>query len=210
MFLVRCSLIPASGFSLIEVVVAMGIAAIVFLMVGVLGNQFSIVSNFVNQKLQNEGRAQSALQTMVREIRSAGPSAIGGFAIESATPSSFIFFSDIDGDGLVERVRYFLSTSTAATSTISKGIVKPAGNPLAYVTSTEAMSPIITDSVSTSTIFSYFDANYTGTENSLPSPIDPSKIRIIKIEVMVDVNPGKNPSPTYFTNSVMIRSLRSN
>ncbi len=81
MFLVRCSLIPASGFSLIEVVVAMGIAAIVFLMVGVLGNQFSIVSNFVNQKLQNEGRAQSALQTMVREIRSAGPPAIGGLLV---------------------------------------------------------------------------------------------------------------------------------
>ncbi len=206
MFHVSCR----TGFTLIEIMVGIGIGAIIFFMIGVLGNQFSTVSNFVNQKLQNEQSAESAIQTMVREIRSAGPSGVGGYAVESAARSSLVFFSDIDSDGLMERIRYFLATSTAATSTINKGVTKPTGNPLAYTTSTEVISPVLINSVSTSTIFTYFDANYTGTENSLPSPIDPSKIRIVKIEVLVDVNPSSTPGADYFTNTVDIRSLRSN
>ena len=203
-------ILERKGFTLIEITVGMGITAIIFFMIGVLGNQFSAIATFVNQKLQNEQSAESAIQTMVREIRSAGQSSVGGFAIESAAPSSFVFFSDIDSDGLMERVRYFLATSTAATSTIQKGVTKPAGNPLTYTTSTEIVRPVLADSVSTSTIFTYFDANYTGTENPLSSPIDLSKIRIVKIEVLVDVDPAKNPGADYFTNSVAIRSLRSN
>lgn len=198
------------GFTLIEIIVGMGIAAIIFFMIGVLGNQFSTIAMFVSQKLQNEQSAKSAIQTMVREIRSAGPSSVGGFAIESASPSSFVFFSDIDGDGLLERIRYFLATSTAATSTIQKGITKPAGNPLAYTTSTEIVRPVLTDSVSTSTIFSYFDANYTGTEDPLSSPINSLKIRIVKIEMLIDADPATKPEADYFTNTVDIRILRSN
>ena len=198
------------GFTLIEIVIGIGLTAIVVFLVGTIGNQFSVIGNFVNQKLQNRMDAERVFQTMIREIRSAGLSALGAYAIESATPTSFTFFSDIDGDGRYERVRYFLSTSTAATSTVNKGVIRPTGNPLLYPTSTEVVSPAILNSISTSTVFKYFDANSTGTQGPLPSPVDAPKITVVKIETWVDVKPGTSSLPTYFTGTAQIRSLKNN
>ncbi len=200
------------GFTLIELIVGMGLVAIVVFMIGAIGNQFSVIGNFVNQKLQNRMDVERVYQTMTREVRSAGASGLGGYAVESATPTSFAFYSDIDSDGVMDHVRYFLSTSTAATSTINKGVIKPTGSPLVYASSSEIINPVIQNSISTSTIFKYYDANYTGSTstNPLGYPISISSIRVVRIETWVDVNPGQTPLPTYFTGTVEIRSLKNN
>ena len=48
---------------------------------------------------------------MVKEIREARTSDDGSYPIEKARDKEFIFYSDIDKDGEVERVRYFLGTT---------------------------------------------------------------------------------------------------
>jgi hypothetical protein len=134
-----------------------------------------------------------------------GPSALGGYAIESASPTSIVFFSDTDKNGVADRVRYFVGTST-----INVGITKASGTPLTYATSTEVTKNIVWNLVSTSTIFEYYNASYTGTQASMTVPIDLPSIRVIKFGVSVDINPGKTPLPTYFTNTVNPRNLRTN
>lgn len=195
------------GFSLVEVVVVVAIgAAVLFVIISLQGN-VAVLENIVSQKLQSRQDLEQTFQILVTEIRSASPSSNGAYAIESATTSSFAFFSDIDRDGIFERTRYFLSSST-----IWRGVVEPTGSPLVYVTSTEIVTKAVENVVNTSsTVFlEYFGENYTGSEAVLSSPIDVQQIRVVKVSIYADVAPGEAPKPAFFTNTITIRNLRSN
>jgi len=195
------------GFSLVEVIIFAAITASLIFVVSSLTSNVANIENFVNQKLQSRSSLEQTFQMLVTEIRSAGPSSNGAYQIESASTSSLVFFSDIDQDGIFERVRYTLSTST-----IAKGFINPSGNPLVYATSTEVVKDVMTNViVSTSTdLFNYFDSAYAGSQAPLTSPIDVSKIRVVKVSVYADTNPGKAPKATFFSDTITIRNLRSN
>lgn len=183
----------------------MGLAAGILFMVGFVGSQLSGVANFVNLKLQNRQNIEQVFQTIVTEIRSMGPSSIGGYAINAATSTSITFFSDVDRDGIFERVRYFLGTST-----LERGLVEPTGNPLVYATSTEVVSPVISSVIATSSVFEYFDSSYTGGQAAMTYPLNISAIRIVRLTLTADINPGQAPTPTVFTSTVNPRNLRTN
>jgi len=59
--------------------------------------------------------ARRGIETMVKEIRMAKEGEDGSYPIELAGDKEFIFYSDIDGDGRVERVRYFLAQTNSGT-----------------------------------------------------------------------------------------------
>lgn len=61
--------------------------------------------------------ARRGIKTMVREIREARSGDDGSYPIEKAGDKEFIFYSDIDGDGKTERVRYFLGNLTSSSQT---------------------------------------------------------------------------------------------
>lgn len=196
------------GFSLFEILFVLTIVpAIIFVISGFSAN-LNTLQSFLNRKLQSRQDVDQAFQIMTTEIRSAGPSSLGAYPIDSASTSSFTFYSDINKDGLFERVRYFL----AATSTIQKGVIKPSGNPLVYATSSEIITTAVSNVVvSTSTIlFSYYDFNYTGVEPPMSYPLDISKIRVVKFSVNVSLNASSTPTPEFFSGTVFMRNLKSN
>lgn len=61
--------------------------------------------------------ARRGIETMVKEIREAKEGEDGSYPIEKAEDKEFIFFSDIDDDGEIERVRYFLGTAGSGNQT---------------------------------------------------------------------------------------------
>ena len=193
------------GFTILEFIVSMALIGIIFVFVGSMTNQFSNVSTFVNRDLSNKQGITQVFQTMTSEIRSAGPSSVGDYAIQSASSTEFTFFSDVDGDGLFERVRYFFTTST-----LNRGIVKPAGEPLVYATSSETIRVLVSGVIPASSSFYYYDANYTGSEPPLAYPIDVSTVRAIEIRLYVDLRSGTAPQAVYYNDVVTIRNLRSN
>lgn len=195
------------GFSLLEVIIVVAMAVGVLFVVASLRGNVGILQDIISQKLESRRDLDQTFQILVTEIRSAGPSSAGAYPIEAAGSSTFTFYSDIDKDDVFEKVRYFF-----ATSTIKRGVIEPSGNPLIYVTSSEVMTTVIENIIlSTSTsIFEYYDPAYTGLEASMTLPIDVTKVRVVKVSVLVDVAPGKAPKPTLFTNTITIRNLRSN
>mgnify|MGYP001589295556 FL=1 len=200
------------GFSLIEVVIVAALAVgVLFVIVSLRGNVGNL-ENIITQKLESRQDIEQVFQIMTTEIRSASPASNGAYAIEAATTSSLIFYSDVDGDKIYDKVRYFLATSTVVTSTVYRGVIKPTGNPLQYATSSEVISTAVKNYVkSTSTsLFEYYDASYTGSEPAMSSTTDVTKSRLIKVSVYADVTPGKAPKPVFFSSFVSIRNLRSN
>ncbi|GAH01165.1 unnamed protein product [marine sediment metagenome] len=55
--------------------------------------------------------ARRGVSIMVKEIREATSGEDGSYPIEKAGNKEFIFYSDVDKDGAIERVRYFLGGS---------------------------------------------------------------------------------------------------
>lgn len=193
--------------TLIEVVVSIGI--ITMISSGVVALQRNIIAN--SKALQSSLIAQQqthrALLRFVKEIRTAAPSAGGAYALEAAGTSSITFFANIDNDAAIERVRYFL-----ATSTLYKGVVKPVGT--VYNLGSETSSLVVTEVVNSSftPIFAYYTNDYDGTasSSSLAVPINIPDVRLVKIMLPVDPNGIRPPFFYITTTQVSLRNLKDN
>ena len=120
--------------------------------------------------------------------------------------SSFTFYSNVDDDSFKERVRYFLDGTT-----LKKGIIKPSGTPLTYNPADEAVSELIHGVANaTTSIFSYYDKNYDGTNQALIEPIDIATVRLVKITIVTDKDPQTPPGPMTLTTQISIRNLKDN
>lgn len=196
----------SKGFTLIEMLAGIGIF---ILLIGSITAFF--ISSTQNQtiifnQLDTQGEVRKVIQDFVGEIRSATYSSIGSYPLLEASSSEIIFYTNIDADNLRERVRYFL-----VTTTLKKGIIKPSGYPLMYNTSSESITDVIHSVVQTSsTIFTYYDANYTGVEPPLVQPVNPSAVRVVGIQIFIDKNPSSSPNVFGFQAKANIRTIKDN
>lgn len=180
----------------------MGILGLIMTSIAFFALDISRSQIFLGESLESEENIKQALEIMVPEIRSIAASNNGSYPIIAASSSSFNFFSDINSDGLVEKVRYFLDDND-----FKKGVIIPTLNPVTYSPASEKITTLASD-VTSANIFYYYDESYNGSQPSLMIPIDISKIRLIKIELTVDQNPLTPPLPTKIGIFADIRNLR--
>lgn len=195
-----------SGFSVIEVLISAAVFTVLIFVVATLRTNVDTLSNLVSQKLQSRQDIDRAMEQMVTEIRSAAPSNQGAYPVEAATTSTLIFYSDVDSDGLFERIRY-----TVGTTTLDRGVTKPSGTPLAYSSSSEMVSTLVSNLTRTtsSNVFTYYGDDYTGVEDPLaPTSTLASAVRLVRVTLYVDVRPREAPRPAYVSQLISIRNLR--
>lgn len=144
------------------------------------------------------------VDVMVREIREAAYSENGDFPLVSAGQYSFTFFSDIDHDGGVERVRFFLDGTT-----LKRGVINPVGVPAVYDTGSETISRVseyIRNQSVSVPIFRYYNA--AGTE--VTSTGDLPDITFVTVSLIVNVTVSTLPREYTLTSSAALRNLRPN
>jgi hypothetical protein len=59
-------------------------------------------------------------------------------------------------------------------------------------------------------IFSYYDSSYDGTTAALTTPVTISAIRLVKVSLVIDADPGKSPTAVTITTQTSIRNLKDN
>lgn len=193
--------------SLPELVVVAALAGILILAVGTFQRNILYFAGFIDKSLTGTQDAKSVLRIMVKETRSAAPSSVGAYPIAEAGTQSFAFYSDIDNDGIQERVRYFLSASD-----LKKGVIKPSGSPLQYNPASEQVTTLLARNVSNGAtpVFTYYDTNYDGATAPLSQPVTMSDIRLVKISIIIDADPNREPVAKTFTSQVSLRNLKDN
>jgi hypothetical protein len=144
---------------------------------------------------------------MVSELRKVTPSANGAYPIELASSTGITFYSDINDNGTVEKVRYYLHNKT-----IRKGVITPTGNPPVYNSGSEVTTTLLNYVLASSTlpIFQYYTSNYSGTTSPISMPPNISTIRLVKITVIIDTDPNRSPTPIISTSQVNLRNLKDN
>jgi type II secretory pathway pseudopilin PulG len=194
------------AFTVIEIIIVIGIFIIVSLIV--FGWQKDIFSfqEIFRKKISFQEQVRKIVKDFTAEVRTAQYSSLGSYPIEEATKSSFIFYSNIDNDQLVERIRYFLDGKK-----LKKGIIKPSGQPLRYNPADEKVIELIDFVINPNQeIFLYYDKNYTGTGNPLPFPVNISSIRLVKMIITIDDDLNRPPEAITETIEVTIRNLKDN
>lgn len=195
------------GMTLIETAVALGIFSLIVVAVGAFARDVFYFNDVLQIGLNNVTEARKVLRPFANEVRSAQPSNLGAFALAQTATSSFAFYSDIDNDGVRERVRYFL-----VGDEFRKGIIEPTGSPLVYNAANESVIKVIKNVVPSAAIFNYYDSAYAGstTTPALAHPVTPVDVRLIRVDLTVDANPNRAPSLMTVTTQVTVRNLKDN
>lgn len=196
------------GFSLIEVIIVVGLLAI---FAGLVGEFQAKIFKF-NGAFQSGNfigtDSQNIIKSVAGEIRSMSPSSAGAYPIEVASTSTFSFYNDVDNDGLKEHIRYFV-----ASSTLMRGIIKPSGTPAVYDLVSEQFITLMSNvqNKPSEPIFNYYDSGYSESNpNPLTYPINILNIRLVEVSVILGGEADKLLAPVSVSTKVSIRNLKDN
>jgi len=204
----------SSGFTLIEVVVSIGIFIVIMGAVALFESNVFSYQRSASNSMTTVQDAEVILKILSHDIRMASQGSDGSYALQTVATNTLQFFADTNGDGLKERIRYSLIGSD-----LYRTFLVPTGSPLTY-SGTESTSTILTDVVNaTSTpVFSYFGGTYTGTTTgTLSQPVSPNSVRLIQINLTLNAgasagNTSQQNIPTIrtYTTDVTMRNLKDN
>ncbi len=193
------------GITLVEILVAISI--FVFLAGATVSLFLSSwkYNRIVWEQLETQNQGRKVVQDFTNELRVASVSSIGSYPVEAASSTEVIFYTHLDADTLVERVRYFFSGRI-----LKKGVIKPLGNPLVYNPVNEIITEIAHDVVTATSKFSYYGADFSGSEPPLASPINIVSIKLVSFALTLEEDPNASPVPFSIESKVSLRNLKDN
>lgn len=199
--------LKTKGFTLVEMLISIFIISVLTVTVNRFATDVFSLNYFIQGGLNTQMDSRRIVKVMVTELREAGPSALGAYPIAVASSTGVTFYTDVNNDGLRDRVRYFVNGTN-----LRRGVVYPTGSPLSYVDASEQLTTVISGFVSSTTLplFQYYPSNYAGTSSPLSIPVDIPSIRLVKITVIIDKDPNKSPVKVITGSQVNIRNLKDN
>ena len=197
----------SAGFTLIELLVAMGIFVLIAMAASWIMIRGFRYNGIIWEQLQSQNDGRRVVQNVVDDLRKAEESSVGGYPIATAGDYNLIFYANIDGDSMRERLHYWLDGTT-----VKQGILKPSGSPLSYsgVEDVVEIAHYVVNIEESSPLFVYYDESFTGTENALAQPVDIPDIRVIKVQLELEKDPTETPVPLHIESMVQVRNLKEN
>lgn len=190
------------GFTLAETLVVVALTAIVG---GALLSAVAYIyrnNAYIFEATASVESARRGLLFTLEHIREAAYGDDGSYPLSQIATSSITFYSDIDEDGGIERVRIY-----RIGEGLYREVTNAAGNPPSYTGQAVATSTLATylRNGTSTPLFVYYDN--TGSALSTTSP-DVSQVRSVLITIMTDLNPNRAPNVLTLTGSAMLRNLK--
>ena len=165
------------GFTIIEVLVALGVFVIAILIITAFIINSYKLQNFTYEQSTAISEARRGIETMVKELRETLPGDTGAYPIELAETQEIIFYADFDRDDAIEKVHYWLDGSD-----FKKGVIEAGGNPLTYNPANEQVETISRYVRNyEDAIFIYRDSDYI----ALNTPADPNEVKLINVYLKI-------------------------
>lgn len=197
-----------NGFTLLEAVVALGVFGLVITSVAYLITDGLRYNRIIWDQLQGQTDVRKVLQEVVDDARRAEQSSTGAYTIENAGEYDLRFYANIDNDGYREKVHFWIEGTD-----FKKGVIKPAGMPLAYSPANEQVVILarnVTNIPGNKPLFKYYNESYAGSGSSLAQPVEPTNVRVIRVYLEIDKDPGKSPVVVKGESVVEVRNLKTN
>lgn len=195
-----------TGFTLLELMMATFVVSILMVGIAALFTYVFQTYSFTFEQSKTLDETRNKLSRIVPELREARTSEDGAYVLQQADDQEIMFYSDVDNDGRIERVRYYL-----VDTTLYRGVIEPADQPPAYDSSTETTT-IISEAVTNGSepLFTYYNRDWPA--DTTNNPLAPS-LRLLQTK-LVQIHLRVNTNPNYIedfeiTTLVAIRNLLS-
>lgn len=193
------------GFSLVEIVVAIGILSMIILAFDMITNSSYKIFYYNQNELSSLSQATTIMRDFERTVRSA--SKFEGNAFDDNAANKLTFYSYQKGDDFPapSKISYYFESESSTT--LKKSVIAPVpdGGTYDYPDNENKKVTDFAGTITDHDIFTYFDESYKGTGDPLNQPIQATSVRVIKISVTVA---GK-VSATEST-SVQLRNMKTN
>ncbi len=196
------------GFTLVEMIVALfGFTLIAVGLIALVSNIFT-ASSQQGGLLAVADQARKIAFGIVDELRNAQSSSTGAYSLATAGSQTLTFYTNLDSDSAVERVRYF-----SQNGKLYKGILKPEGSPLVYNPANEKVYAAQNDLANgANPVFYYYDGDFDGTSDDyLVQPVNVTQAKMVKVKLDIYNKAGvKNVNTFSVTASGVVRNLKTN
>jgi len=197
-----------SGFTLLELIMAVFMFAIIAALIAAFSIYYFGNYSFSFEENQSISQAQTAMTQMVREIREARIGDDGAWPIVTPQDTVFEFYCDVTNDGRSDKVRYFLDGTT-----LKRGVIQPTTVPVSYPPQNEVISVVTSYvDITSGAIFSYYNGDYPVDKINNPLGVSDRLLntRYVGIHLVINIQTGNGAEPFELKNGVQIRSLKDN
>lgn len=185
------------GFTLIETLVSLSILIVItFIGTDFIRTGFK-ASVFLAEQDMAVQNARRALEYITKELRGANLSELGDYPLSVVEEDNIVFYSDMDDDNEYERIRYFSDNHKLFRVITQPGPLFDYNMPGATTTVAEYLFNQETP------IFTYYDGNNNETDVV-------NQIRLIGVEVTINVTPERAPYDYTVYTKVNLRNLKDN
>ena len=193
------------GMTLVETVIAIGIYTILMLAITSSISTFYRTNSYALEQSNEVDNARRGITQWNRDVKEMTTGEDGTWPVAIIDEHTLGYYSDTDRDDSVEYIEYILSTTT-----LRKFTYNPTGSPATYDLSTpdseEVLSEYVRNIEQATTTFSYFDNN--GVQLTSTSPI--IDVRYIQMQLIVNIDPIRNPGEFMLRSSLAPRNLKDN
>ena len=185
------------GFTLVEVLVSMSILMIIVFISTNFISTSSRSAKFASEQEEAITNARKAMDVTKREIRGANSSERGDYALATIEDDEFSFYSDVDNDGQMENIRYFLTGTN-----LIKELTEPgASNDYSETPTQQTISHFVNNQEEN--VFTYFNRDYIET-NTI------NEVRLVNVNLKINVTPTIAPNDYYVETDITLRNLKDN
>jgi type II secretory pathway pseudopilin PulG len=195
----------SSGMTLVETVVAISIYVVLMLAVFSSITSLYKTNAYALEQSNEVNSARRGITEWNRDVKEMTTAEDGTWPLAIIEPHRIGYYSDTDRDDSVEYVVYELTDTN-----LTKSIYNPSGNPLSYDLTTpdkvETLSTFVQNINQATSTFFYFDNS--GVELTAASPI--LEVRYIRAQLIVNIDPVRNPGEFMLRSSLAPRNLKDN
>lgn len=186
---------------MVEMLVVSSLVAVLSVAIGNAVHSFYRYNSYTIAQNFQVDHARRGVEFLVRDLREMTYADDGAFPLVSRATTTIRFYSDIDRDNSVELVEYALIDET-----LFKYVYEATGTPALYPddpTRTETISEYVHNALEDADLFTYYDAN-----GATTSGTGVSKVRFIDIDMVVNVDPIREPGKYHLRSSAALRNLK--
>ncbi|EKE11204.1 MAG: hypothetical protein ACD_15C00125G0007 [uncultured bacterium] len=195
------------GMGLIEVMVSIAIFTMSMAGFTALFLRSWKVNSYSFEMGQASHTVSQGVNKVVNYLRKARQGDDGSYPIQSAGDNELIVFSDYNRDGITERLHFYLENGQ-----LKMGATVPTiGIPKTYPVGDQE-TLILADNIvnaSSEPVFYYYNSKYPSDQinNPMVMPLDISDVRLVKVLLKINIDPGRGPENIETQSFVEIRNL---
>ena len=199
-------MIKDKGFTIIELIITVSLFATLFILGSTMLTDVLFGSKQQFLAMTNIDQSVVVASKFTNDLRNATNGSDGSFPLYLAESNQIIFYSNSNASNPL-RIRYYLSDNK-----LYRGVITPTGSPLSYNLAQEVITMVQSDVVNnTEPVFTYFDGNYSGSEDPLVQPVNINDVKYIKMNlVILKQNQSQSQSTFSVTAGGVIRNLKNN